>query len=79
MKQQDRTFDLAMCSSDEFIVSKKEIVSIALEASDGSECQSEFDRLEFQDIWEQTVILDWLEPVVHEGQAALLLHCHREK
>ena len=74
-----REFDLAMCSSGEFIVSRKELVSIVLTDENGEEVQSNFDRLEFQDIWDRTVILDWLEPTIWEGQAALILHCHVEK
>ena len=68
--------DPSTCSGDNFIVWKKEICSIALETEDG-EIFSDFKRLEFQDIWDETIILDWLEPVIWEGKAALVLHCRK--
>lgn len=69
-------YDPSTCSGDDFVVWKKELCSIALETENG-EVFSDFKRLEFQDIWDDTIVLDWLEPAIWEGKACLILHCHK--
>lgn len=70
--------DLSSCSGDNFVVWKKEICSLVISHPDDTpETRTEFKRLEFQEIIDdQTVMLDWLEPVIFNNAPALVLHCH---
>ena len=70
--------DLSCCSGDNFVVWKKEICSLVIEhPGDIPETRTEFKRLEFQEIIDdETVMLDWLEPVIFNNEPALVLHCH---
>lgn len=75
-KIEDNILNLRRCISNDFIVDLKETCSIQIR-EEGLENYSEFKRLEFQEIYDDDIVLDWLEPVIHDGLPALILHCHR--
>lgn len=63
-------------NGEDFCICKKEICSIAVyDELTGEEKFTEYQRLEFQNIRDQDYILDWLEPVIYDGEPALILHC----
>ena len=64
------------CAGDEFVVWKKEICALIVEGPDGNDRPiTNFMRLEFHEDLE-CLELDWLEPTIHNGKPALILHCH---
>lgn len=66
------SLDISSCAGDNCVVWKKEICQLVID----EQPPTDFKRLEFHTIMdEETVMIDWLEPTIYNGQPALILHC----
>lgn len=66
-------------NGEDFFIWKKEICSIAIEDENGTEVFGKFQRLEFYELCDQDLVIDWLEPVIHNNSPALVLHCTKKE